>query len=228
MGMKGGKAPLIEGERGPLTDAGVVHVISALQERKGVATCSACYADEWTVARQLIYSRFWHVYMGFIFVVVTCDECGLARLFSASRLRSEGTMNILVCGGRGYNDAARIARTLDAVKERFRIDGMITGGAPGADSLAGAWGHSNHIPVMNVHPDWRKYGKNAGPIRNQQMLDEQKFDFVIAFPGGGGTADMVRRTKKAGLPILRIADLFDAEELDECIGQIAQEVADRG
>ena len=136
-------------------------------------------------------------------------------------------MNILVCGGRGYNDAARIARTLDAVKERFRIDGMITGGAPGADSLADAWAYANHVAVVNVHPDWREHGVNAGPIRNQQMLDEQQPDFVVEFPGGQGTADMTKRARKAGLPILRIADLFDAEELDECIGKVAQEVADR-
>jgi hypothetical protein len=33
------------------------------------------------------------------------------------------------------------------------------------------------------------------------MLDEGKPDLVVAFPGGGGTKDMVRRAVKAGLSI---------------------------
>ena len=43
--------------------------------------------------------------------------------------------------------------------------------------------------------------KKAGPLRNQRMLDEGKPDLVVAFPGGGGTKDMVRRSVKAGVPI---------------------------
>lgn len=33
----------------------------------------------------------------------------------------------------------------------------------------------------------RDYGKAAGAIRNQQMLDEGKPDLVVAFKGGRGT-----------------------------------------
>jgi hypothetical protein len=47
-------------------------------------------------------------------------------------------------------------------------------------------------------------GKAAGPIRNQRMIDEGKPDLVIAFPGGRGTADMVSRAKKAGIPVQEI------------------------
>ena len=44
-------------------------------------------------------------------------------------------------------------------------------------------------------------GKRAGPLRNQRMLDEGKPDLVVAFPGGGGTKDMVRRAVKAGVSV---------------------------
>jgi hypothetical protein len=44
-------------------------------------------------------------------------------------------------------------------------------------------------------------GKTAGPLRNQRMLDEGKPDLVVAFPGGGGTKDIVRRAVKAGLAL---------------------------
>jgi predicted Rossmann-fold nucleotide-binding protein len=42
-------------------------------------------------------------------------------------------------------------------------------------------------------------GLAAGPIRNQQMIDEGKPDLVIAFPGGAGTHDMMARATKANL-----------------------------
>ena len=51
---------------------------------------------------------------------------------------------------------------------------------------------------MEMPADWTKHGKAAGPIRNQKMLDECP-DLVVAFPGGKGTADMVRRAMKAGI-----------------------------
>jgi hypothetical protein len=41
----------------------------------------------------------------------------------------------------------------------------------------------------------------AGPLRNQRMLDEGKPDLVVAFPGGGGTKDLVRRAVKAGVSV---------------------------
>jgi len=33
------------------------------------------------------------------------------------------------------------------------------------------------------------------------MIDDGKPDGVVAFPGGTGTADMIRRAKKAGLKV---------------------------
>jgi hypothetical protein len=48
---------------------------------------------------------------------------------------------------------------------------------------------------------WDELGKKAGPLPNQRMLDEGKPDLVVAFPGAGGTKDMVRRAVKAGVPV---------------------------
>jgi len=45
--------------------------------------------------------------------------------------------------------------------------------------------------------DWETYGRAAGPIRNQKMLDSEQINLCVAFPGGAGTADMVARCKKA-------------------------------
>jgi hypothetical protein len=47
----------------------------------------------------------------------------------------------------------------------------------------------------------RRRAEKSGPLRNQRMLDEGKPDLVVAFPGGGGTKDMVRRAVQAGVII---------------------------
>jgi hypothetical protein len=38
------------------------------------------------------------------------------------------------------------------------------------------------------------------------MLDEGKPDLVIAFPGGRGATDMVRRAREAGVETIEIQD----------------------
>ena len=63
-------------------------------------------------------------------------------------------------------------------------------------------GSRNHIDLRDIVPKYDQFGARlAPPLRNQRMLDEGKPDLVVAFPGGGGTKDMVRRAVKAGVPI---------------------------
>lgn len=107
-------------------------------------------------------------------------------------------MRILVCGGRDYQDVNRIASVLSEYSDKDVT--IIHGGARGADTLAGEWAMRFAKDVVVFKADWDKYGKAAGAIRNQQMLDEGKPDMVIAFPGGRGTADMVRRAKNTNIP----------------------------
>ena len=106
-------------------------------------------------------------------------------------------MRILVCGGRAYNNKAILNTVLAAAEPTLIITGM----ASGADSLAWAWAKENHIPTKEYPAKWELFGKSAGFKRNQQMLDEGKPDLVIAFPGGNGTAHMIRIAKATNIPV---------------------------
>jgi hypothetical protein len=107
-------------------------------------------------------------------------------------------MKILVCGGRNLRNYLLVSKAL----HRFPVGTeMCHGGAFGADSLAASYGRQHFWKVTEFRADWQTHGKAAGPIRNQRMLDEFKPELVIAFPGGNGTADMVRRARKAGVPV---------------------------
>lgn len=107
---------------------------------------------------------------------------------------------VIVCGGRDFADQDVVDNFLDSIV----ITEVIHGGASGADTLAGRWAQRRGVPVKVYPADWNKHGRAAGPIRNQQMLDTEDPTAVIAFPGGRGTADMVRRAEDYGVPIYRV------------------------
>ncbi len=118
--------------------------------------------------------------------------------------------NILICGGRDFTDWGLFTRTMIDVCNQYTSSKkkpfFISGGARGADafavSLAKGWEH----PYKVYSADWEKHGKRAGPIRNQQMLDEGKPDLVVAFPTktSRGTWDMVNRAKRHGIETIVI------------------------
>ncbi len=113
-------------------------------------------------------------------------------------------MRVLVCGGRDYDDYAHVLTVLDNLhRVRGPITAIIEGGARGADTLARDWAKARLVKCVTVPADWTTHGKAAGPIRNQRMVDEFKPDLVVAFAGGRGTADMIRRAETAGLEVAK-------------------------
>lgn len=114
-------------------------------------------------------------------------------------------IRVLVCGGRDFSNKHQLYTELDRIHAETPISCIIEGGAAGADYLAARWSVRANLNDHARYPaDWTMHGRAAGPIRNQRMLDEGKPDLVVAFPGGRGTADMVRRAEKAGVPVVRI------------------------
>lgn len=119
-------------------------------------------------------------------------------------------LTVIVCGGRDFHDYDAIKSGMEAFERKHgRIDIVIHGGAKGADWLGAGWALANDRRVHSYPADWSKHGPAAGPIRNARMLREGKPDFVIAFPGGRGTANMVRQAKEAGVTVVGYFGLAD-------------------
>ncbi len=114
------------------------------------------------------------------------------------------TKRILVCGGRDFVMTDHYAAAFHDVVGRAGATTLIHGGASGADLEAGKLAHGRGLQVIVYKAQWGRDGKAAGPIRNQRMIDEGKPDLVVAFPGGRGTADMVRRAETAGIRVVSI------------------------
>jgi hypothetical protein len=108
---------------------------------------------------------------------------------------------LLVCGGREYCDTANLVLALDKIHAKHPEMLLIHGAAPGADSMAVIWAADHAVSLQPFPADWKQHGRAAGPIRNQQMIDKGKPDAVVSFPGGRGTADMMRRASSAGIMV---------------------------
>lgn len=109
-------------------------------------------------------------------------------------------LRLLVTGGRSYRDRSRAHAKLDELKP----DLVLVGSTTGADELAIQWAIKNRVNYHYFQAEWGKYGKKAAPIRNERMIVEGKPDLVLAFPGGLGTADCVRRAEEHGIRVERI------------------------
>jgi hypothetical protein len=117
-----------------------------------------------------------------------------------------GGLRVIVCGGRDYMDWDAGFAALDKIHAETPIEFVFHGNARGADSIASAWASEPMRARRGVRncpcpAQWAKHGKSAGPKRNQAMLGNG-IDLVIAFPGGRGTADMVRRARAAGVSVV--------------------------
>ena len=123
---------------------------------------------------------------------------------------------VLVCGGRDYDDYHKLESVLLSLCDKKKLWQLsskslrnslrvVTGACPtGADHLAKAWAGLWDARYQGYPADWKKFGLRAGPVRNQEMINSEKIDLMIAFPGGAGTRDCVWRARKAGIPVQEV------------------------
>ena len=112
-------------------------------------------------------------------------------------------MRILVCGSRTWTNHETIESALRPFTDNQPNTTVIHGGAKGADTLAGNIAYRIGFLVEEFPADWKRYGKAAGMIRNQQMLVEGKPNIVLAFQIGDsrGTQNMIDIARKAGIEV---------------------------
>lgn len=125
-------------------------------------------------------------------------------------------MRILVCGDRHYNKLNIIEREL----KKFPSDTIIIHGtAPGADTLAAFVADRLGYKVIHFDAKWHIYGRGAGPVRNQQMIDEGKPDMILAFHDNiqesRGTKNMINKGVNARKKVILIEKGIEREIISE-------------
>lgn len=117
---------------------------------------------------------------------------------------------IIITGGR-KRESENDYETMKNIVEWLDCDGpgilhlvIIQGGcATGIDALARKVAEEYDIRMETFPANWKKHGRAAGPIRNQQMANAGA-DLCLAFPSAGkstGTWDMIRKAVAAGIDV---------------------------
>ena len=111
-------------------------------------------------------------------------------------------MKIAVVGSRTVSDYEFVKFILDQHVDAD-VDIIISGGANGADALGERYAYEfcSNDPVI-FPANWKRFGRRAGFLRNQEIVDE--CDIVIAFHDGvsKGTKNTISLAKRADKPVL--------------------------
>ncbi|MFA6198798.1 MAG: DUF2493 domain-containing protein [Bacteroidales bacterium] len=107
-------------------------------------------------------------------------------------------MKVAVVGSRNITNEQLIFNCL----ARYYITCIVSGGAIGVDSIAEKYAILNNIDTEIYLPDWKKYGKKAGFVRNKDIIKNSQM--TVAFWDGSskGTLDSINYSKKLKHPTI--------------------------
>lgn len=111
-------------------------------------------------------------------------------------------IKLAIIGSRSFNDKQKLELAINELN--LDIDTVVSGGAMGADKLGEEWAKNHGIKVELHLPEWPKYGRSAGIIRNKAIV--QSCDFCLAFWDGKskGTNSSIIQCQKLKKPFLII------------------------
>lgn len=91
----------------------------------------------------------------------------------------------------------KIEDALEKLHDNHSFSLLLSGGATGVDQMGEMWAKQKNIAIKQELPNWKEYGKSAGVLRNQTLVNEA--DIVVAFWNGRskGTKDAIQRAVKA-------------------------------
>ena len=112
-------------------------------------------------------------------------------------------LKIVIAGCRYYNNYYEAKEYIDFCIREIKKNNTIvilSGGCKGADMLGERYAKENGYKLERFFADWNKYGKSAGPIRNEQMAIDA--DYIICFWDfkSKGTKSMIEYAKKYSKP----------------------------
>ena len=119
-------------------------------------------------------------------------------------------IRIIIAGSRGFDDYRKMCQALDEAGIHLlrTLDDIeiVSGHAKGADALGEKFAKAFNIPLKVFPADWNRFGKAAGPIRNEKMAryaSEADRGILFAFPIGKsrGTRNMIATARRYGIEV---------------------------
>lgn len=136
----------------------------------------------------------------------------------------ERQMRIAFSGGREYADQFTVLSIIVFLRRRG-MSVICHGACPrGLDRLVDEIGSAFVKPesLKRYPADWNRHKRAAGHVRNLFMLKDFRPDFLVAFPGGPGTANCVQNAKKLNIPVVQITGdrVSDEQNLSEMCSRL--------
>lgn len=115
-------------------------------------------------------------------------------------------IRIIIAGGRDFSNYPKLKAHVDKFLETITCPvTIVSGGARGADTLGEQYARECGYPVKRFPANWDKYGKSAGPKRNEEMAlyAAEEHGVLVAFWDGKsrGTKDMIDRATEYKLEV---------------------------
>ena len=127
------------------------------------------------------------------------------------KLEKDERIRMIVAGGRTFSDYEALANSIEAYLRDSNITydklEIVSGGCTGVDLLGERFANERGITVTRFPAEWKKYGRSAGIIRNQEMInyaaDGTSRGILLAFWDGKsrGTGYTVKQSKKVGIEV---------------------------
>lgn len=109
-------------------------------------------------------------------------------------------MKLLIAGSRTITDYALYKPFLFKYCYDNNVDGILSGGARGADTIAKMFAEDTSIPFVELLAEWNKLGKSAGFIRNISLVDQCDAAILLWDGESKGTAHTLSLLKASGKP----------------------------
>ena len=107
---------------------------------------------------------------------------------------------IMVCGSRTINDENLIFSKLDECLMKYPDMILVSGGAKGVDSIGEKWAKNNHVFIEQHKPEWDKYGRGAGIVRNKTMVEVSSHVLIFWDGVSKGTKSDIDFCRKLNKP----------------------------
>ena len=133
-------------------------------------------------------------------------------LYLSSSPQISPSRSLVIAAGGGRDLAwpqQRVAAELLARSGGRLVHLLLHGGARGADAAIGRAAQQLGWSALVMPAQWQLHGRAAGPIRNRELLEQaiaraeahsspgyQASVLVVAFPGGAGTASLMREARR--------------------------------
>ena len=110
-------------------------------------------------------------------------------------------MKTIIAGSRDITDYNMLLFAIEQID--WEITTVISGGAAGVDKLGEQWAAENlrKDKLKIVPAEWRKYGKQAGYLRNVKMAEKAEALLAIWDGKSKGTGHMIDIAQEKGLKI---------------------------